>query len=212
MTIQSNIRSNSNFTLWWSLAFILSWTISFLVLFILGFVLGDQIFLPGIVAGIAVFGGLLAISQKYVFSRFDIEMRNWTLRTLIAGWVGYSIAWLVAALGPQLDYFGPQNFIFIAIGGITLGAIIGLAQRKKVAPENSQGWIWVLTNSVAMGLVFVITVYTLVVPFTAWEGGSLKEGLVYGISILGLIIGSGLYGLITAQVLLRMPSFAAASY
>lgn len=170
----------------------------------------------GVLIILVSFGILLGISQNYVFHRFDIEMRNWTRATRMAGWVGLPISIFIAFIGlaafSVLD--APLDLQLLlnsgAAGGFAFGTIIGLFQRKKVSPQSSWGWIWVLTSAIAMGIALAISLSGLIVAEALIEdGNSVQPILTYGILLLGLLIGGGSYGLITAQLLVRMPISAA---
>jgi len=144
------------------------------------------------------FGALLGTAQRLFLRRYSIAAGRWLLATIVAGAVGGTLALIIGEVAGDARGF----YVALAVGGIVLGAAIGLGQWLVLRPNLSQAGWWVLASTAGLAISLGTGNALGATLFYALDG-VLGESLAQVLAILTL--GAFLlipYGAVTGAALL----------
>jgi len=174
----------------WVLASTMVLVVGLPVGFVVAAVVGGAM---GSAVGGAVLGASVGIAQWLILRREVSRAGWWVLASTVT--VGFA----VGAAGAVLD-----EGVGSALGGVVLGASVGIAQWLILRREVSRAGWWVLASTVG----FVVAA-ALSLPALKKMGGGLLGGAFEIVDFVGLVLSLALYGAITGGVLvwlLRQPA------
>jgi hypothetical protein len=188
--MESTANPDKNFILKWILATMIGVTIGW----IMGILVHTSLIL-GLIKHVAVFGGIVGVSQWFVLRRYLSQAGWWVLMNTVGWPLGFALGIsLISSWGWQLNVF---------LFGIIAGAVVGGLGWFILLQPSSRIMQWTLANTIGWGVGFMfsdILAYPFIDRFDVTPG-----------MFLGLILTGATAGTVTGIILARLlqPSVSA---
>jgi hypothetical protein len=146
-----------------------------------------------LVAGV-VQGGLLGFAQSRVLRLYLpwLSGTAWTAATAI----GTGLAWLFALSAVQMFMRAPPDLpvmtsvvAVVAMGGLALGAIVGVSQWSVLRHGVPRAGIWITASAMGWAVGLVLSVAVASIPSARWPDVAVALQLSLGAMLSGCALG-----------------------